>query len=213
MTKSIKLILMRHGNTFAPPDTPVQVGSRSDLPLVEFGKEQALKASQFFVENNYHFNQIYSGPLKRQQESAEIISRPFKLKPYITSALNEIDYGLWEGKTVEEIKSKWPEDYDKWHNSATWPNQTFKRTLQEHLLLIKNWLTAIWNHHNDQAIILALTSNGIIRLFLYYSNLNWNKLIVENQMSNYKVSTGHFCELTLFKENGLLVNSWNRKPV
>ena len=39
----MRLILSRHGNTFSPGEKAVWVGRRSDLPLVEEGRRQAVR--------------------------------------------------------------------------------------------------------------------------------------------------------------------------
>ncbi len=36
-----KLIIIRHGNTFNPDQTPLRVGAGTDIPLVTSGREQA----------------------------------------------------------------------------------------------------------------------------------------------------------------------------
>ena len=61
-----RLILARHGNTFAPTDKPFWVGARSDLSLVEKGLAQA---QEMISSRNLHIIDIYentSGSRGRQ---------------------------------------------------------------------------------------------------------------------------------------------------
>ena len=46
----IKLIIARHGNTFNKGETPTRVGSRTDIPLVDSGKEQAKLIGEYLVK-------------------------------------------------------------------------------------------------------------------------------------------------------------------
>lgn len=209
---SVNLILMRHGNTFGPGDTPVQVGLKSDLPLVEKGLEQAAIAENHFKRKGYHFNAIYSGDLIRQTKSAEIIAQASNLSPIRASQLNEIDYGAWEGLPPDTIKEKWPSEHLDWEEAAIWPEGIFQGSLDAHLQKLQAWLEILRSHATIQQNILAVTSNGIIRLFLHFSNLNWYDLVKNRALAEYKVKTGHYCELEI-DANSLTVKSWNCSPI
>jgi broad specificity phosphatase PhoE len=49
------------------------------------------------------FDAIYSSPLQRALETADVIASHLKLELRQSDALNEIDYGEWSGKTLEEL--------------------------------------------------------------------------------------------------------------
>jgi len=66
------LIIARHGNTFNVSETPTRVGARTDLPLVESGKEQARKMGAWLKAQNLYPEIVYSSELKRTQETAQI---------------------------------------------------------------------------------------------------------------------------------------------
>lgn len=52
---------------------------------------------------------VYSSPLKRARTTASCIAKDKYLPLEIREELKEIDLGLWEGLTKEEICQKWPE--------------------------------------------------------------------------------------------------------
>lgn len=209
---NLDLYLYRHGNTFESHETPVQVGLRSDLRLTQRGQEQAHLFGKYLKSQNITPQKIYCGHLKRQSESAQILQAFFpESELTISPALDEIDYGLWEGLTLEEIQSKWPQEHKDWLNAGIWPKHLFNQSVEEHLSKLKTLLnTLIQKTQNNQPMVL-ITSNGIIRFFLYFSQL-WSDLTKTKQLSEYKVGTGCFCQVKLSEGPIITVDAWNKKP-
>lgn len=188
----MRLILMRHGNTFEKDETPIQVGARTDLPLTSFGKEQAKRVLEYLLEKKIVPKAIYSGNLKRQIESALIIGNHFKLTPLKIESLTEIDYGLWEGLTAEKIQTEWPKEYKEWTEEAIWPKNIFNSSYSKMKKTLDDWLRSLTDIYNEKDTVFAVTSNGLLRFF-----------------KNEKVKTGHFCELKLYP-GGFEIHSWNQ---
>ncbi|MBI5188063.1 MAG: histidine phosphatase family protein [Nitrospirae bacterium] len=60
---------------------------------------------------------VYCSDLSRAIKSAEIIAEPQSLKPIVVPSLRERNFGLWEGMSFDEIKGKYPEEFDAWANN------------------------------------------------------------------------------------------------
>ena len=205
----IRLILARHGNTFEAGQTPTQVGARTDLPLTAGGRIQAEHLAKFLTKTP--LAALYAGALKRQIETAHIIALDKKSKLHLGEpALTEIDYGLWEGLTSEEISRRWPAEYNAWTSESKWARGIFGRTLEEHMHDIETWLDSLRKRYAPGDTVVAVTSNGIIRLFYSFEE-KWKDLQESKQMEQLKVKTGHFCELLLFPDS-LKVKIWNQDP-
>jgi 2,3-bisphosphoglycerate-dependent phosphoglycerate mutase len=185
---------MRHGNTFEAGETPLQVGARTDLPLTNQGLCQAKQMVKYLASEGISPKVIFAGKLKRQTQSAQVIAEYFGLQFQDAPALTEIDYGLWEGLSSEEIVSKWPKEYAEWNELAKWQSHIFKGDRDAHLIAIEEWLNALRKDCEGKAVI-AITSNGLLRFF-----------------KNEKVKTGHFCEIHLL-ETGIQICSWNQSPL
>lgn len=89
-----KIYLIRHGETEWSKSG--KHTSYSDLELTENGKLEALKVKQKLP----HFDHIFLSPLKRAQQTAEIL----ELKGPTLRELTEWNYGIYEGKKTTEIK-------------------------------------------------------------------------------------------------------------
>jgi 2,3-bisphosphoglycerate-dependent phosphoglycerate mutase len=189
----IQLILMRHGNTFEAGQIPLQVGARTDLPLTSQGRLQVERMICYLRSKNTFPQVIYAGDLKRQTESAQLIGSAFGLPFEKSSALTEIDYGLWEGLSAAEIEARWPTEYKEWTEMAKWPSQIFQGTAETHLQKLESWFDEMRKKDKGKTVV-AVTSNGLLRFF-----------------RNEKVKTGHFCEIQV-QEKGFQILSWNQNP-
>lgn len=211
--KELTVFLYRHGNTFDKGDKVVQVGLKSNLPLTIKGKQQAQVFADYLKQSNVPIQAIYCGDLKRQSESAQIIHQQFQNAALnlSESALDEIDYGRWEGLKAEDIESQWPVQANDWHNSAKWPQDIFNGSLYKHLDAIANFIHHLCQTHQSNDHIVLVSSNGIIRLFLKFTKL-WDKICENGLMLDYKVGTGNFCKVILQSPNDIDIVQWNEKP-
>jgi uncharacterized phosphatase len=97
--------LVRHGETSWNAEGKIQ--GRSDIPLGDIGREQAKKLGEKLT--SVHFDAIYTSPLQRAVETAEIIGNILSLPVQIQKELRERNSGNLEGKTKEEMRALYPD--------------------------------------------------------------------------------------------------------
>ncbi|ELP90503.1 phosphoglycerate mutase, putative [Entamoeba invadens IP1] len=90
------LIFVRHGETEWNNKKVIQ--GCTDIPLSEKGRQQAFELSKRIPEN---VDVIYTSPLKRALETANIISEGKEV--VISQDLIEPNFGSWEGKEFNSI--------------------------------------------------------------------------------------------------------------
>jgi probable phosphomutase (TIGR03848 family) len=78
-------------------------GRTPEVCLNEEGKRQAQQLGERF--SDVALEAIYSSPLERALETAEAIARTARLEIKTTDAFNEIDFGDWTGKTLDELST------------------------------------------------------------------------------------------------------------
>jgi broad specificity phosphatase PhoE len=105
------IVLVRHGET--EWSASGQHTSRTDLPLVEAGREQARALAPALRGRT--FARVLSSPLKRARETCELIG--FGNVVELRDDLHEWDYGDYEGLTTPQIKDKRP-DWDLWQDGC-----------------------------------------------------------------------------------------------
>lgn len=100
---------MRHGETeYAKQKRYI---GHTDCSLSEKGVFEAEQIGQYFFENRIIINHIFSSDLKRCKTT---VNAAFpKRKVTFLKELREINMGMWDGLTFDEIKSKYPEDFKK----------------------------------------------------------------------------------------------------
>lgn len=104
-----KLILIRHGQTDMNKDQLYY--GRLDVPINETGKEQAENTRKNLVELEIDYDKIYSSPMKRAYETAEIVNYK-NLEIEKDDELREMDFGIFEGLSYKEIIKKYPEEME-----------------------------------------------------------------------------------------------------
>jgi len=106
----MKLYFVRHGESEGNRDNKFR--GRADYPLTDAGRQQAESAGIFLKETV--FEKVYSSPLKRALETAEIISRHTGNRVECREELNNIFLGEWEDKPKMLIKEKYPKEWETW---------------------------------------------------------------------------------------------------
>lgn len=89
----MKLYLVRHGETDKNKTKCLQ--GQSDTELNEYGRELARKTAEGLKD--VAFDEIYTSPLKRARETAEIIRGDRDIPVYEEPAIIEIAFGAYEG--------------------------------------------------------------------------------------------------------------------
>jgi broad specificity phosphatase PhoE len=84
---------IRHGETDWNQKNIIM--GQTDIPLNEAGRQQAREASKNL--QNINFSNIYSSPLLRAHQTAEIINEDFKHSLILDSGLMERKWGKYEG--------------------------------------------------------------------------------------------------------------------
>lgn len=105
-----KFILIRHGQTDMNKDQLYY--GRLDVPINETGKEQAENTRKNLIELEIDYDKIYSSPMKRAYETAEIVNYK-NLEIEKDDELREMDFGIFEGLSYKEIMKKYPEEMEK----------------------------------------------------------------------------------------------------
>jgi broad specificity phosphatase PhoE len=192
----LDIIFARHGNTFDPGDKVVWVGRETDLPLVEKGRAQAVSVAQALRRTGLVPDVIFAAALTRTRQFADIVAETLALSsPQIDGRLNEVHYGLWAGKTNDEIAAlgrsaqadmtAWNQD-DRWPDSAGWVSGR-EDTLAALREFIADRLTG-----TPYKRPLVVSSNGILRFLPRMLALD------AGTRRSFKMGTGHM---------GLLVES------
>ena len=105
-----EIILVRHGQT------EWNVGEifrgRVEIELDATGITQAQLLAQYL--SGREIEAIYSSPLSRALQTAEVIAAPHRLKVRVSPNLNDLAFGKWQGLTLEEVRIRFKRSYATW---------------------------------------------------------------------------------------------------
>jgi len=87
------IYIIRHGQTEKNKANVLQ--GRSDIPLNDAGRQQAMEAKNQFAAAGIRFDKVYTSPLIRAVQTAEIVAEGVPQKT--DGRLIEMDYGPYEG--------------------------------------------------------------------------------------------------------------------
>ena len=102
MGAGTELWLVRHGETQWSAEG--RHTSRTDLPLTERGRERAAALGKFLAGTK--FAAVLRSPMRRARETCEIAG--FGDVAVVDDGLREWDYGVYEGRTTDEIQAEIP---------------------------------------------------------------------------------------------------------
>ncbi|ABN51942.1 Phosphoglycerate mutase [Acetivibrio thermocellus DSM 1313] len=156
------LYLVRHGQTDWNKENRCQ--GRIDTELNSEGILQAEAIAQRLAGEN--IDVIYSSALKRAYTTAEIINRKLSRELVRNEALNEIDFGEWEGLTFEEMRKRPDYSYEQWRlmpHLVTFPGgEKSLKNVQDRAMKFVNEIIEKHNGNN----ILIVSHGGVIKLII-----------------------------------------------
>lgn len=107
----LNFFLIRHGET--EWNARKKLTSTSDIPLSSIGSKQAIELSEFLSE--IEFDQIYSSPLSRAFNTAQLIIADNKRVINRDERLIEVNFGKFEGENALELEEQSRSDtFNEW---------------------------------------------------------------------------------------------------
>jgi probable phosphoglycerate mutase len=166
--KATKLLIARHGNTFAPGTTVTRVGM-TDLPLVARGREQGRALGEYLFAHDLIPARIFTSTLCRTIQTAEEIVlglgsslTPTSIPIESLAIFNEIDYGPDENRSEAEVIARVGIDaIAAWDSDGTVPPGWRVDPEQIRVQWRRFGARLIADYRGETALV--VTSNGIAR--------------------------------------------------
>lgn len=181
-----KVLLIRHGQT--EHSSRPQFRGRADLALSDAGVAQARATSKRISSTSaWKPSAVYSSPLRRCAVTAQIISAPFGLAVQLVDGLNDIDYGEWQGLTQNEVKTRWPEQFEAWSHAPHLANIPSGEMLRAVMARASGALRDILRRHPNETVVLV-GHNSVNRTILLHA--------LELHLSRYRCLRHDVCGIS-----------------
>ncbi|MBF6569356.1 MAG: histidine phosphatase family protein [Candidatus Binataceae bacterium] len=164
---AVTLVLVRHGETEG--NSSIRYYGATDIALSEIGRLQMRSVRRELERRTIGaFATVFASPLSRAIESARVITSG---NPSITpiEEFREINFGLFEGLTAEEIRERYPQAYRHWMADRFAPDFTFpegdnRRAFTERVHRgLDRMLAMIDDAPPSDGYVLLVAHRGVIR--------------------------------------------------
>ncbi len=190
----MRLLIARHGQTRHNLDRRYQ--GITDAPLNETGRAQAAQLAERLADEK--IDMIYSSPLMRSTQTAELLAEMNGLDIKKDERLCEISFGEWEGMSYDEIKAQSPDLLEKWISDPAHVPPPNGETLIQLATRVKEAVDELRSQHTDKTV-LVVTHGGVIRTMLCLSlGLDLNR------HTQFESDTGSLSELSFYEEGASL---------
>jgi len=156
-----KVLLIRHGETDFNRERRLQ--GVMEIPLNERGREQAAAVARYLKGRS--IDALYTSPILRAQETAEIIGERIGLPPRGDKRLREIEFGIFEGRSFAEVERRFPAAHRNWSTGYL----AYKAPQGESRQDVQRRMRAAWDDltaHLDHRTIAIVTHGSAIAIFL-----------------------------------------------
>ncbi len=163
-----RMALVRHGETEG--ESSIRYHGRTDVPLSELGRTQMRAAGRELAERlgGIAFARVFSSPLIRATEGARLIAGDGAAIVTIEE-FAEVNFGLFEGLTAEEIRERYPEEFLRWRADPltaayTYPGGENRGAFAERVRRgFDRILTLLMDDESSGGCTLVVAHRGVIR--------------------------------------------------
>ncbi len=110
-----RLYVIKTGQTTFEAESRIE--STAGAPLSDQGVQDVRTAAEQLAAEK--LGTIYAAAGETEHQTARLIGRQLGLKVRTVPNLREIDYGMWQGLTLKEIRRRQPKVYRQWSEAPT----------------------------------------------------------------------------------------------
>lgn len=94
-----------------------RIAGDTPMPLTEIGQQAAAGWAKEF--SNLGVGVVYAGEEPTSSELAKILCKDCGARRKTDAGLNEVDAGLWEGLTSDELQRRYPKVFKRWRGDPS----------------------------------------------------------------------------------------------
>lgn len=160
--EATRIIAVRHGETAWNVDARIQ--GQLDIQLNDTGRWQARRVGLALAGEG--LSAVYSSDLGRAHETARCIAEAAGLQVQPHPGLRERRFGMFEGKTFDEIERQWPDHARSWRTRVPeWTPPEGGESLLQLRERVHRTVSALATLHTGQQI--AVVAHGGVLDCLY----------------------------------------------
>ena len=159
-----QMLVIRHGATALNLENPPRLQGRGvDEPLAALGVRQAEQTRETL--RRCQLQAIYSSPLRRARQTAEILAAGQGLTVNMHDGFQEGDVGRWENLSWDQIRAQEPQAYQRFMDDPATYGYAGGETFADVAMRVQPVFSELLQRHEGQ--IIAVVSHQIVcRVYL-----------------------------------------------
>ncbi len=185
----MKLFLTRHGETDWNLRRRIQ-GS-TDTDLNESGRRQAVQLAESLLLSPDRPEIVYTSGLKRARETAEIAAGRLQVPCVVHEGLGEINFGLWEGLTWDQVEERYPELYTIWHTDRRYGHppegESYQDLLNRVLPALRDIIRREGGSDSGRRVLVVTHSAVIMSLLSHLNRTPFDEMVKRYRTENAQI--------------------------
>lgn len=147
-----RILLTRHGHVDGI--SPERFRGQTDLNLTGRGLAEA-EALARRIGSEWFPAAIYTSPMLRCVATGEAIAQTTGAPCKVLESLIDLNYGAWQWKTLEEVRSHSPSHFALWRFAPQLVRFPDGDSLQDLFARAADTIRFVLEHHHDETIVLV----------------------------------------------------------
>jgi probable phosphoglycerate mutase len=164
------------------------MASWTPLPLTETGREQARAwAERLGV---LELRLVLSGEERTSVETARIVASRCRIQHRVMQPLAEVDAGLWEGLTTEELKLRFPKVFKRWCDDPSCVCPPEGEDLEAAQARLRQALDQVMHKYSNRnlAVVLGPLALAVVRCIAESVELERTRSLIADDLLRYEIA-------------------------
>lgn len=180
---SVEIFIARHGQN--EDNVTNTLNGHRDLPLTDLGRAQAKELGEAISSAGLTFDAIYTSPLSRARETAEIVARIIGAdQPIVNDLLIERDFGVMTGKNAADIETMCAPDIIQAEVVTYFLSPEGAETFPELVERGQKVLKFIRSNHSSGKVLLVSHGDFGKMLYAAATGKQWRDVLVDFHFGN-----------------------------
>lgn len=180
---SVEIFVARHGQN--EDNAQGILNGHRDLPLTELGRQHAHGLGQGILDNGLTFDAVYSSPLSRALETAQITSAVASLpSPKILPDLIERNFGVMTGEQASDIEKLCAPDIMKVEGITYFFDVEGAETFPQLIERAKRVIHEIKSRHKDGRVLVVCHGDIGKMIYAVATGTGWKEALTGFHFGN-----------------------------
>ena len=181
----MNIYFARHGQT--DWNTLGRVQGTTDIPLNEAGIQQADHLCDYFENENISLEKAYTSYQVRAVQTAQIVSDRFQIEYETVPGLEEVNMGVFEGHTWDEIETLYPAELTKWNSNKRYirtPGGESYQMVLERLFRALDSIIDQYDKSSDKNLLIISHGGVIMTLIALHEDIRFEESHLKIKIPN-----------------------------